>query len=137
MYTCTGNCMLVVRLDFTGCFIPIWTIFLLFWNLCVCHHLNGCQQPMKDMFANFYVHVSLHYAAQRHNNLFELVEFHKLIGHFVEFLYFLITISPKNSMTNSTANNSTQQLTIYIQNCSLLSYWLERTCICICCGTRL
>ena len=26
---------------------------------------------------------------------------------------FLITISPKNNMTNSTASNSTQQLTIY------------------------
>ena len=57
--------------------------------------------------------------SMRHNKVF-------WIGRFVEFLFFLISISTKNNMTNSTTSNSTQQLTIYtIQNHILLSKRLE------------
>ena len=108
----------------------------MFWNLFFCHGLNGCQQPMKDMFANIHIHLSLRgtttylriFITTRYNNLF--TNFHVIYMYLSLSMWdnkvflaslrfcdgislFLISISPKNNMANSTASNSTQQLTIY------------------------
>jgi len=70
---------------------------------CTCY-LYAAQQPVCEF--SWYLNWSFSGISQTHRS-------------FCRISLFLITLSPKNSMTNSTANNSTQQLTVYIQNHSL------------------